>query len=77
MVTGEGKMDNQSIQGKVPVDIGQIAKKYNIPVIAFVGSFSGEEHLFYNEGISVEEAMDHADENLIRVSKSTIHFSPY
>lgn len=37
--TGEGKMDNQSKYGKAPIGIAKLAKKYNLPVIAIVGSF--------------------------------------
>lgn len=36
--TGEGRMDGQSINGKAPVGIAKIAKKYNKPVVAIVGS---------------------------------------
>ncbi|WP_430602316.1 glycerate 2-kinase [Enterococcus sp. DIV0724b] len=83
VVTGEGKMDKQSLQGKVPVGIGRIAKKYGVPVIAFAGTFSGDEAQFQEEGISViipiidqittlEEAMNGARENLRRTSKRTI-----
>ncbi|MGX7244535.1 glycerate kinase [Enterococcus quebecensis] len=53
VITGEGQMDNQSLQGKVPVGIGRIAKKYNVPVVAFVGSFKGNSILFHEEGVSV------------------------
>jgi glycerate kinase len=53
VITGEGKMDNQSLQGKVPVGIARIAKKHDVPVLAFVGSFEGEPQLFQKEGLSV------------------------
>ncbi|MGX7151005.1 glycerate kinase [Enterococcus ureasiticus] len=83
VVTGEGKMDNQSLQGKVPVGIGRIAKKYQVPVIAFVGSFNGDHQLFYEEGISViipivdrivtlEEAMNEAKLNLGTAANRTL-----
>lgn len=36
--TGEGKMDAQTLQGKVPYQIGKIAQKYDVPIIALVGS---------------------------------------
>lgn len=83
VITGEGKMDNQSLQGKVPVGIGRIAKKHNVPVIAFVGSFKGDQALFYNEGISVivpiidqlttlEEALTNANKNLHRSVERSI-----
>ena len=38
VVTGEGRLDAQTVMGKVPVGIAKIAKKYGLPVIAFCGS---------------------------------------
>ncbi|WP_207695766.1 glycerate 2-kinase [Enterococcus sp. DIV0212c] len=83
VITGEGKMDNQSLQGKVPVGIGRITKKYQVPVIAFVGSFNGDQQLFYEEGVSVilpivdhittlEEAMNEAEINLQTAASRTL-----
>ena len=37
VVTGEGRMDAQTVMGKVPVGIAAAAKKYGVPVIAFCG----------------------------------------
>lgn len=37
VVTGEGRLDAQTVMGKVPVGIAIIAKKYGLPVIAFCG----------------------------------------
>ncbi len=36
--TGEGKFDRQSFNGKLPLGIAKIAKKYQKPVILFCGS---------------------------------------
>ena len=36
-ITGEGKMDNQSLNGKVPFGVAKICAKYKIPVMAFCG----------------------------------------
>lgn len=38
VITGEGRMDTQSLYGKAPVGIAARAKKYGLPVIAIVGS---------------------------------------
>ena len=38
VVTGEGKMDKQTIYGKTPIGIAKVAKSYDIPVIAICGS---------------------------------------
>lgn len=38
VITGEGKLDEQTKGGKAPVGIAQEAAKYNIPVVAFAGA---------------------------------------
>lgn len=53
VITGEGKMDTQSLYGKVPVGIARIAKKHNVPVVAFTGKMTGDIELFKQEGVSV------------------------
>ena len=40
IVTGEGKLDEQTMLGKAPIGIAHIAKVFNKPVIALVGSVS-------------------------------------
>lgn len=37
VITGEGKLDGQSVMGKAPVGVAKIAKKYSKPVIALSG----------------------------------------
>ncbi len=37
VITGEGKMDNLSLNGKVPFGVAKICAKYKIPVMAFCG----------------------------------------
>lgn len=38
VVTGEGRLDGQTVFGKAPIGVAHIAKKYNKTVIAFSGS---------------------------------------
>lgn len=52
IITGEGKIDGQSIYGKVPVGIADAAKPYNIPVIAIVGSIGEDSSKVYDYGIA-------------------------
>jgi glycerate kinase len=40
VVTGEGRLDSQSINGKVPVGVANVAKKYHKPVIGIAGSLT-------------------------------------
>lgn len=37
VITGEGRLDGQSLVGKAPVQVAQVAKSLNIPVIAICG----------------------------------------
>lgn len=53
VITGEGKIDGQSIFGKVPVGVASRAKKYDIPVVAIVGSVGEGAHKAYSYGIDV------------------------
>lgn len=52
IITGEGSIDAQSLQGKVPVRIAHMAKKYGKPVYVFVGKQSGPMEQFYENGIT-------------------------
>lgn len=51
VVTGEGRMDAQTVMGKVPVGIAKIAKKYCLPVIAFCGCVGEGAEICNQHGI--------------------------
>ncbi|QOY38250.1 glycerate kinase [Anaerobacillus isosaccharinicus] len=51
VITGEGKIDNQSVYGKVPVGVAQRAAKYNVPVVAIVGSIGEGASAVYDYGV--------------------------
>ncbi|MDO5726178.1 MAG: glycerate kinase [Tissierellia bacterium] len=51
--TGEGKMDFQSVFGKAPIGVANYAKKYDIPVIAIVGSTGRDIEKVYDYGIDL------------------------
>lgn len=51
VITGEGKLDNQSVMGKTPIGIAKIAKKFDIPVIALAGGVTDEASKTHLEGI--------------------------
>ncbi|SES67551.1 glycerate kinase [Thorsellia anophelis] len=42
VITGEGKMDNQTLEGKTPLGVAKIAKQANIPVIGLCGVVGDE-----------------------------------
>ena len=53
IITGEGRMDAQTMMGKVPVGIASIAKKYKKPVIALAGAVSDDLPELYTSGLDV------------------------
>lgn len=52
VITGEGKIDGQSKQGKVPYGVATRAKKYGVPVIAVVGDVGEGYSALYEDGIT-------------------------
>ncbi len=59
VITGEGKIDSQTIYGKAPVGVAKIAKKYNIPVIAVAAIITDDADIVHQYGI----------DNLIKASE--------
>ncbi|WP_338472590.1 glycerate kinase [Niallia sp. XMNu-256] len=79
VITGEGKIDSQTIYGKTPIGVAKTAKKYGIPVIGIAGNVSNDSHVVYEHGIdaifsivpgvvSLEDAFKHAAENVERTA---------
>ena len=52
VLTGEGKMDGQSLRGKVPIGVARRCQKKKVPVIAIVGSTGRGIENIYKNGIS-------------------------
>lgn len=50
--TGEGKIDGQSLRGKVVIGIAERAKKKSVPVIAIVGAIGEDAEKSYDMGVS-------------------------
>ncbi len=69
VVTGEGRLDGQTVMGKAPVGVAALAKKYGKKVVAFSGCVTEDARACNAHGIdaffpivrgavSLEEAMD-------------------
>ncbi|MFS0576572.1 glycerate kinase [Sporosarcina sp. 179-K 3D1 HS] len=52
VITGEGRMDAQTSMGKVPSGVARLAARYHIPVIALVGSVSGDLSELHQSGMT-------------------------
>ncbi|MBE6595807.1 MAG: glycerate kinase [Ruminococcaceae bacterium] len=51
VVTGEGRLDGQSVMGKAPVGVATLAKRYGKPVVAFSGCVTPEATRCNDHGI--------------------------
>lgn len=81
-ITGEGKMDNQSLNGKVPLGVAKICAKYKVPVMAFCGRLENncvELNKYFtsiNEisprNISLAEAIQNTPQNLVKTVKQVV-----
>ncbi|WP_101697567.1 glycerate kinase family protein [Clostridium minihomine] len=49
--TGEGKLDTQSLRGKVISGVARRAKEKNVPVIAVVGDIGDQMEAIYEQGV--------------------------
>lgn len=52
VITGEGKIDNQTAFGKTPLGIAQLAKKHGIPVIGIAGTLGPDIDQLYEQGFT-------------------------
>jgi len=50
--TGEGKIDGQSLRGKVVVGVAERASKFGVPVVAIVGDVSDDAYAAYDKGVT-------------------------
>lgn len=80
VVTGEGRLDSQTVMGKAPIGVAKLAKKYEKKVIAFSGCITDDATVCNDHGIdaffpilpgvvTLEEALD--TENAYKNLKNT------
>ena len=51
VITGEGRIDEQTVYGKAPIGVAKRAKEYDLPVIAIAGAVHPNHIPIYEEGI--------------------------
>ncbi|PSW44057.1 glycerate kinase [Photobacterium leiognathi] len=51
VITGEGRIDSQTIHGKTPIGVARTAKRFNKPVIGIAGSLSYDCNIVHEHGI--------------------------
>lgn len=52
VLTGEGRMDGQSLHGKAPVGLARMSKRHGVPVVAFAGAVGEDVERLEAEGIA-------------------------
>ncbi|CAH6816956.1 glycerate 2-kinase 1 [Vibrio chagasii] len=80
VITGEGQMDNQTLQGKTPYGIAKRASLQGIPTIGIAGSLGTEVEALYGEMSclfgtvrspqSLEQVLREAELNLTRTARN-------
>ena len=81
VITGEGRIDSQSIHGKVPVGVAKVAKKHHKPVIGIAGSLTPDVAIVHQHGLdavfsvlnsitTLEEALRTASDNVYRSARN-------
>ena len=59
VITGEGKLDSQSLRGKVVIGVARRAKRMGVPVFAVVGDVGDEIDEAYREGVTAIFSTNH------------------
>ncbi len=70
VITGEGRLDHQSLAGKGPLKVAELAGKYNVPCIAICGSLSENISELYTNNLTAAFSIMRQPENL---ENSIIH----
>lgn len=88
VITGEGKTDGQTVFGKVPAGIGNLAKRHGKPAICVSGSITPQADALYEQGITalfstvsgpmpLEDAMLRAEELLANAAENVMRVWRY
>ena len=83
IITGEGMLDEQSVNGKTPIGVAKRARKHEIPVIAIAGSLGKGVDKVLKKGIdsyfsivdkpdSLENIINRTDKLLTEISEQII-----
>ena len=82
VITGEGRTDFQTLQGKAPAVIAQIASRHGVPTICLSGALDESADKLLDNGTfaamfstvfkpgSLADCLENAEANLLRISKN-------
>lgn len=86
VITGEGRLDSQSLRGKVVVGVARRARALSVPVVALVGSSETDIAAAYDAGVTavfpinpapttLSEALAHARTHLAFTAENVLRFA--
>lgn len=64
VITGEGRLDSQSLHGKTPVGVARVASVAGVPVIALAGSLGEGYQVLYEAGIEAAFSLTSGPQSL-------------
>lgn len=81
VLTGEGRIDGQTLYGKTPYGVASLAKKHSIPTIVLAGCIGQGVDVLYKHGITsiigilpypctLEEALKEGEKNIEQTSEN-------
>lgn len=81
VITGEGRIDSQTVHGKTPMGVAKVAKRFDVPVIALSGCTGENYQAVYQCGIdavfaavpramTLEDALKESDFNLADLAEN-------
>ena len=79
VITGEGQIDTQTLQGKGPIGVACLAREYGVPTVAIVGGLAVDDAWLHEAGIQaalpiviapmpLAEALQYAEELVERAA---------
>lgn len=83
VLTGEGRLDGQTVRGKAPAAVAAAARDAGVPCLALAGALEGEGEIFYEAGFTARfslapgprreaEALPQTATDLIRTSEQLL-----
>lgn len=81
VITGEGRIDSQTIHGKTPIGVAKTAREFGVPVIGIAGCITPDSNIVHSHGIdalfpivpqivTIEEALQTGRQNIERTSRN-------
>ena len=79
VITGEGQIDAQTLDGKGPIGVAKLAREHGVPTIAIVGGLNIDDSVLHRAGVhaafsivdkpmTLQEALDDAEDLLRRAA---------